>query len=147
MTNEMIVIDTAQSFLGLSREDALRALGETAQQISGDEYGNMKNVISMEACEVFPGTLYLRQDAVALIRLGAEALTRVTAEMLRACFGTTAVRCASPAGKQANLWVYAEQGCAYSAHGETIHFLELFSPCSQQEYEAHIYKKPHNFIR
>ncbi|HKK48483.1 MAG TPA: hypothetical protein VJ932_05270 [Alkalispirochaeta sp.] len=147
MTNEMIVIDTAGSFLGLSREDAVRALGETVQQISGDEYGNMKNVISMEACEVFPGTLYLRNDAVALIRLGTEALATVTMDMLRARFGTTAVRRASRAGKQANLWVYAEQGIAFSARGQTIHFLEVFSPCSQEEYEAQIYKNPGDFIR
>lgn len=143
----MIVIDNGRSLLGLSRADALRALGDTAHEVSGDEYGKMKDVISLEASAVFPGTLYLKNDTVAFIRVGPDALTTITAGMLRTRFGLPAARLASRAGKQAQLWVYAADGLAFSVQGETVHFLELFTPCSQQEYEAQIYKHRGHFIR
>jgi len=95
------LLDNARSFLGLGGAEVLSALGETAQQVSGDEYGKMTDVTSMEAHEVFPGTLYIRNDSVELIRIGPEELTAVTPDTLRAHFGTTAVRLASRAGKTA----------------------------------------------
>jgi len=141
------LIATARTFLGLSLEEAKRVLDNAAQPVPGDEYGRMRNVTSIENPAVFPGTLYLENETVQLVRVGCEVLADITSTDLREHFGDDAVRLRSRAGKRAHLWVYAEQGVACSAEGETVHFLEVFPPCSQGEYEARIYREPHDFIR
>ncbi len=141
------IIDNARSFLGLSLAETQKALGETAQVVRGDEYGQMKDLTSVEAPGVSPGTLYLKDDTVELVRIGPQNLTTVAPETLRAYFDASVVRLASRAGKTASLWVCAERGIAYSSQREAVHFIEVFRPRSQREYEAEIYKKPDHFLR
>lgn len=141
------VITNARVYLGLSLAEVQRNLGESAPPVPEDEYGQMNNLTSIENPEVFPGTLYLRNGSVVLVRLHREAMAAVSPAELRASFGGEAVRLRSRAGKQAHLWVWADQGVACSVRGETVHFLEVFAPCSQSEYEARIYREPPRFIR
>jgi hypothetical protein len=141
------LLSTARSYLGLTLEGAQEALGQGARPVPGDEYGRMQNVISIENREIFPGTLYLENGTVQLVRVGVDDLAGFTATALRRHCGDGAVRLRSRAGKHANLWVYAKQGIAFSTQGETIHFLEVFLPYPQREYEARIYKEHSPFIR
>ncbi|MCA1754521.1 MAG: hypothetical protein LC641_07490, partial [Spirochaeta sp.] len=90
---------------------------------------------------------------VVLVRIGQDALSEYKTEELqrhhdtKTLHGTKTLRLRSPAGKQAHLWVSAEQGIAYSAQNETLHFIEVFRPRTQHEYQAQIYRQPGPFIR
>ena len=53
----------------------------------------------------------------------------------------------SRAGKTAALEVWPEAGMAYSADGDTVHFVELFPPRSLAAYEQEIYQDPGPFVR
>lgn len=147
MTSISSLLSDARSFVGLSLEELRRIIGEGAEAVSGDEYGKMEDLTSIEGQPAFPGTIYLENGTVALVRIGREALREYRTEELQAQHGTNMLRLRSRAGKLANLWVSAEQGIAYSAQGETIHFIEVFRPRTQQEYQAQIYWDPGPFIR
>lgn len=141
------LIDRARAFLNLSLDAVQQTLGDDAYTVSGDEYGNMSNLTSMESPQRFPGTVYVEDDSVVLVRVNRRGLADVSPEAFRTHLGDGAVRLRSCAGKTAHLLVYAERGIAYSAQGETVHFLEAFLPCIQREYERRIYRDPGIFIR
>lgn len=141
------LLDNARAFLGLTREEARRALGGTVHTVEDDEYGQMSNLTTLEAPSGFPGTLYVKDEVVELIRIGYDHLATTPPATLQASLPGPGVRLASRAGKTAHLAVYAEQGIAYSYHGDRIHFLEIFRPCSQRAYQARIYHRPPDFIR
>lgn len=137
----------ARELLGLGLEEARAALGADARPVPGDEYGRMEHVTSIEDQRVFPGTVYIKDDTVELVRVSREGLSECTTVDLRDQFGVDAVPLRSRAGKRATMWVHAEEGIAYSAQGSSIDFLEVFRPCTQREYETRIYRKPDRFIR
>lgn len=141
------LIADARAFLGRNLEEVQRALGPDAEPVPGDEYGRMEDVTSIRDLQVFPGTIYLKDDEVELVRVGSRDLASSTRADLDALLGDDAVRLRSRAGKRANLWVHASQGVAYSAQGEELHFLEVFRPRTQQQYEDEIYREPPAFIR
>lgn len=141
------VLADARAYLGRTLEEVQRALGPHAEPIPGDEYGAMGEVTSIEYDVVFPGTLFLRDDTVELIYLGEDAVAGLSRADLAAELGGEAVRLRSRAGKQAGLFVHAEQGVAYSAQGDSLDFVEVFRPRSQSAYETEIYREPHAFIR
>ncbi|MFW6208799.1 MAG: hypothetical protein ACOC7X_08850 [Spirochaetota bacterium] len=140
-------INDSRKFLGLELEEACRAMGNNAQSVCADAYGSMENLISLENPQSFPGTLYLEQQRVVLVRLSEEGLRGYSKESLSSLLGETPVRLRSPGGKQANLMVNAHEGIACSCLGDLLQFIELFEPCSQKSYENRIYKKPLPFIR
>ena len=137
----------ARAFLGRSLEEVQALLGPGAESVHGDEYGPMTDVTSIANPAVFPGTLYLAGGRVELVRLDGGVLEAVSRYELDAQFGGDAVRLRSRAGKLANLCVHAEQGVAYSAQGQSLDFLEVFRPRTQQAYEEEIYREPLAFIR
>lgn len=141
------MITTARSYIGLSLDELQSLLGDAARAVHGDEYGQMQDLTSIENLTVFPGTLYLWKGAVRLVRLNHTAVVAVSPADLRLELGNEPVRLRSSAGKRAHLWLWAEQGVACSVEDETIHYLEVFEPCSQAEYEARIYREPPHFIR
>lgn len=141
------LIQDARGFLGLGIEEVQRILGSAATPEPGDEYQKMKDVTSIENLQVFPGTIYLKADKVVLVRVSSPALSSFHEADLRAQFGNDAVPLRSRAGKQANLWVFAEQGIALSCRQEELDFFEVFPPSSQAEYKARIYLDSGPFIR
>jgi hypothetical protein len=141
------LITYSRSFLDLSLEEAQLLLGGNAKPVEGDEYGRMRNLTSLEDPQVFQGTLYLENNRVILVHVNSLGLGGYTKEDFQSYFSGTAILLRSRAGKKANLFVYANQGIAFSAQEDRLHFLEVFSPCSQKQYEAHVYKKPAAFIR
>ena len=147
MSSLLSLVSDARSFLGLSLKELRGILGEGAEAVSGDAYGKMEDLTSIEGQPAFAGTIYLENDTVVLVRLGQDALSEYKTEELQTQHGTKTLRLRSPAGKRANLWVSAEQGIAYSAQNETLHFIEVFRPRTQHEYQAQIYRQPGPFIR
>ncbi|MFP4210007.1 MAG: hypothetical protein ACLFR8_02095 [Alkalispirochaeta sp.] len=141
------MITTARSYLALSLDGVQRVLATTARPVPGDEYGQMTDLTSLEISEPFPGTLYLKDGVVALVRLNGGGLTEISPADLSGLYGESAARLRSRAGKTVDLWVRPEEGIACSVQGETIHFLEVFPPCSRDDYEARIYREPPRFIR
>src|SRR6056297_2647142 len=141
------LIDDAQTYLGHDLDEVQRLLGPRAEAVPGDEYGQLDDVTSIEDPAVFPGTVYLVDGVSELVRIGPDDLTGVTRAELDARFGDGAVRLRSRAGKRANLWVHAQQGVAYSAQDDTLDYLEVFRPRSQQRYEAEFYREPPAFRR
>ncbi len=132
------MITTVKSYLGLSLDEVQRFPGKAARPVPGDEYGQMTDLTSLEVSEPFSGTVYFK-DGVGLTEISPADLTGL--------YGESTARLRSRAGKRANLWVWPEEGMACSVQGDTIHFLEVFPPCSRDEYEARIYRKPPRFVR
>lgn len=141
------LISDARQFPGLSLREVQRILGPDTELRPGEEYGNLTGVTSAENHRVFRGTIYLRKNRVELVYIPSWALTSFREEDLRAQLGTASARLRSRAGKTAELLVFAEQGVACSAGTDGLHFLEVFPPRTQREYEAHIYRDPGPFIR
>lgn len=141
------LVDDARAYLGHDLDEVQRLLGPDAEVVPGDEYGQLQDVTSVEDPAVFAGTIYLVDDVAELVRIGPDDLTGVRRSDLDARFGDGAVRLPSRAGKRANLWVHAEQGVAYSAQDDTLDYLEVFRPRSQQRYEAGFYRRPPAFRR
>ncbi len=141
------LIETARSFLGLALTDARNALGGAAHVVPGDEYGRLLNVTSLESEDVFPGTLYVEDDKVRLVRIKGSGLRGVTRAALRSQMRGDAIGLRSRAGKLAQLLVYASDGIAFSTQDEDVHFLEAFAPCTHGEYETWYYQPPPVFIR
>jgi hypothetical protein len=141
------LIERARGFLGMTLKDARDFLGRDAQVVPGDEYGWLQDLTSLGSEDVFPGTLYLEAHEVRLVRINRSGLQGITRTALCSQMKGSPVQLRSPAGKLANLLVYADQGIAFSCRGEDLHFLEAFSPCSQREYETRYYRAPPAFIR
>jgi hypothetical protein len=147
MNTVSTMITNARSYLELSLDGVQRVLATTARPVPGDEYGQMTDLTSMEVSEPFPGTLYLKDGVVALVRVNGAGLTETSPAELTGLYGESTARLRSRAGKTANLWVWPDEGIACSVQGETIHFLEVYPPCSRDDYEARIYREPPRFIR
>ncbi len=141
------LIDSARAFLGLTLKEARNALGKDVQQVAGDQYGQMQDVISLESTKVFPGVLYVKDGEVRLVRVDNHGLQGVTRTALCSKMGDDFVRLPSRAGKRAGLLLYASQGVAFSCQGEELDFLEVFGPCTQREYEDRYYRRPAAFLR
>lgn len=140
------LIARARGFLGRTLKDAEDILGGDAQITPGDEYGGLRDLTSLES-DAFPGVLYVEADEVRLVRINRDALPGVTKTALCSRMAGDPVRLRSPAGKSAHLLVYASQGVAFSSKREDLHFLEVFSPCTQREYEVRYYRPPGIFLR
>jgi hypothetical protein len=141
------LIDSARAFLGQSLEDARNLLGGDVEQVVGDQYGRMRDVISLESTKAFPGTLYVKGGEVRLVRVDHTGLRGLRRSALCSKMGDDFVRLPSRAGKQATILLYAREGIAFSCQGERLHFLEVFEPCTQKEYEDRYYRPPPAFIR
>ncbi|MFP4431870.1 MAG: hypothetical protein ACLFPV_11520 [Spirochaetaceae bacterium] len=141
------LIDSARAFLGLALEDARNALGGGVEQVAGDHYGRMRDVVSLESTNAFPGTLYVKAGEVRLVRVDHNGLRDLGRSALCSKLGGDFVRLPSRAGKQAEVLLYANKGIAFSCRGESLHFLEVFGPCTQKEYEDRYYRPPGAFIR
>lgn len=136
-----------RDFLGLGLEQVLRTADGPQPPVEGDEYGRMKGLTSVDLQQPVSATLYLRNGVVELVRIGPAGCVTISPDALRARFQGTPLQLRSPAGKLGHIWVYAEEGIAFSGHRETVHFIELFRPCTGEAYKTHIYREPHPFIR
>lgn len=141
------LVDDARAFLGLGVDEVQGMLGPAARAAHGDEYQGLRDLTSFENKDAFPGTIYLQNHAVELIRLGRSSLASFDRAELRSHFGDDTNRLRSRAGKRANLLVFASQGIACSLSGEQLDYLEVFRPCTFKQYRAHIYLDPGRFIR
>ncbi len=141
------LIDSARAFLGLTLEDARNVLGGDVQEVAGDQYGRMQDVISLESTDAFPFVLYVEDDEVRLVRVDHNGLHGVTRSALCSKMGDDFVRLPSRAGKRAGLLLYASQGIAFSSEGDELDFLEVFVPCTRREYEHRYYRSPPPFVR
>ncbi|MFP4148775.1 MAG: hypothetical protein ACLFUG_04215 [Nitriliruptoraceae bacterium] len=141
------LIARARTFLGRGLEEVQALLGPGAEPIPGDEYGRLTDLTSIEDPTVFPGTLYLADGVVDLVRVGPDDLVSVSRSDLESQLGGDAVGLASRAGKRATLWVHAPEGVAYSEEDGVLHYLEVFRPRPQERYEAELYREPGPFLR
>ena len=137
----------ARALIGLEKDAARQRLGGGLSEDPDDGYEAMQGVASLENGDVFPGTLYLKDDRVEMVYLGPGGLHGVTAADLESELPGEATLLRSRAGKTANMHVRAEEGVAYSAEGDEVHFVEVFRPRSLQDYESEIYNDPGPFIR
>jgi len=141
------MISRARSYLGLSPGTVQQLPGTTAAPVGDDEYGQMTDLTSLEVSEPFSGTLYFQDGVVTLVLVSERRLARTSPADLSGLYGEGAARLRSRAGKRAHLWVWADQGIACSVQDETVHFLEVFPPCSLDEYKTRIYREPPRFTR
>jgi hypothetical protein len=99
------LIESARAFLGLTLKEARNALGKDGQQVAGDQYGRMQDIISLEATKVFPGVLYVEDGQVRLVQVDHQGLQGVTRTALCSKMGDDFVRLPSRAGKRAGLFL------------------------------------------
>ena len=53
----------------------------------------------------------------------------------------------SRAGKTSNQEIFSAQGITASIARDEVDFIEIYPPCSLQDYLDKIYREPHKFIR
>ncbi len=129
------LIETAKAFLGRGEDDVRRALGKNISSSSDDEYESLDGLTSLENPAVFPGTLYLLDGAVELVYLGEDAVSGITPAKIEDEVKGRPARLRSRAGKKASTYVHADDGVAYSAEGDEVHYIEVFRPRTRKEYE------------
>lgn len=137
----------ARTLLSLSESEIRQRLGPDAYEDPESEYEGLEDVLELRNEAVFPGSIYLRDGAVELIYAPRAALEGVAKEELEAELTGEPERLRSRAGKKANLLVRADQGVAYSADRDRVHFVEVFPPCTLEDYRERIYIDPGAFIR
>lgn len=98
-----------------------------------------------------PGGQYFhfKEDKLLLIYIsGEEAVKSVWNEFKNATSSASPEKkVRSRAGKTSNQLIYASQGVTASTDKNEVHFIEIYPPCSVEDYLKHIYEEPQRFIR
>ena len=111
-------------------------------------YEGLENVTELYNPAAFPGRVFVRDGRVQMIYLPRDGgLDDLTPADLESQLDSSYVELRSRAGKRFRHRVHPDLGVAYSASGDAIAFVEIFSPRSIQAYQAEIYREPPPFKR
>jgi hypothetical protein len=93
-----------------------------------------------------PGRFYYRGQQFIILAVPETPFTR--SELVEQ-YGEAEENLASRAGKLYRQYVYAKQGFAFSSSHKTddVLLLEIFHPCTLEEYERNFYIPAGNFIK
>ena len=131
----------------LSREQIMQRLRASPEHVDpGVTYQSLEGVDRLHA-PAHPAHFYFRGDELLMIYVPEGALDGVTPEQLEARLDGEGERLRSRAGRDAALWVHAEQGVAYVAEDGAVISLEVFPPTGFERYRDEIWWEPPEFIR
>lgn len=137
--------------IGMGRQDFIRRFRIRPEHVRASHgYQRMKDLEEVHSpghAELGYAHFYFQGGRLSLIHLPKPAVQLTTTSHVEEFRGNSTSEAAvlrSRAGKDSLLYVYAEQGIAFSK-GKRIDFIELFSPTTQQQYEQAIYVEPGPF--
>lgn len=136
-------IATVRGYLGMPVGEAVKALAGQVEE--GRSYGQLDGLRAIRS-EAHGGiTLFADTSGVIFAYLGA---LDVDPAKLRKHLGKPDESLRSRAGKTFQHHVYGERGLAFSTRrgGDSLRIVEVFSPCSPDDYRATLYEDPGRFI-
>lgn len=144
-SNQKHTLDTWINWRTLTKEAVAAKLAAKPEQIeTGLKYEKLDSLTKIYCPDKYPAHFYFKGDRQVMQYIGDEtALRPFHASTLMKRFGEP-IELDSRAGKYPH-YVHPEQGIAYSADGEQIILLEIFPPCSLEDYLANIYEQPAPF--
>ncbi|MBL8539410.1 MAG: hypothetical protein JNK68_03465 [Betaproteobacteria bacterium] len=111
-------------------------------------YGRLGPLTELHDAKIHPARFYFDGETPVLIYVDdAAALARCDAAELLERLGKPAAELRSRAGKTFTHYVYPAAGIAFSAHRQEIAYVEVFPPCSLQDYLDRIYVDPGVFTK
>jgi hypothetical protein len=111
-------------------------------------YGKLGRLTELHNAKTHPARFYFQGATQVLVYVDdPAALAGCDAADLLQRLGKPAAELRSRAGKVFTHYVYPEAGIAFSAHQNTIAYVEIFAPCSLQDYRARIYVDPGAFTK
>ena len=131
----------------MSENDVRDKLGDNVHEEPESDYQGLDEVLELRNKAKFPGRIFLSDGQVRLVYLSDEALEDVSVKDFDKVTDGAATELRSRAGKMSTLYLFAEDGVAYSTDGSVIDFAEFFPPCSADVYTEQIYDDPGPFRR
>ena len=131
----------------MSEDDVRDKLGDNVHEEPESDYQGLDEVLELRNNAKFPGRIFLSDGQVRLVYLSDEALEDVSVKDFDKVTDGAATELRSRAGKMSTLYLFAEDGVAYSTDGSVIDFAEFFPPCSADVYTEQIYDAPGPFRR
>ena len=111
-------------------------------------YGKLRPLTELHDARKHPARFYFDGETPVLVYADdPAALARCDAADLVERLGKPAAELRSRAGKTFTHYVYPAVGIAYSAHRQDIAYVEVFAPCSLQDYLDRIYVDPGAFTK
>lgn len=121
--------------------------GDDVHEEPESDYQGLDEVLELRNKDKFPGRVFLRHGDVRLVYLSDGALEDVSVKDFEQITNGEAIELRSRAGKMSTLYLFAEDGVAYSTDGSVLDFAEFFPPCSVADYTEQIYDDPGPFRR
>ncbi len=132
---------------GLTLAQVLERLGLAESQIDNDAgYSQLTGLSKLYKPDLHPGRFYFQEGHLVLLYISGPALQALTSQMLEQRLGV-GITLRSRSGKLSRQYVYPEQGVAFSADKEKVHFLEIFPPMTLEDYKERYYQEPPAFVR
>jgi hypothetical protein len=129
-------------------EDFLAERKINMSQVDEDvRYEKITDVICVEVSEF--EFFFFKDGALQIIYISNEELTQRLWNEFKLSFNEEAPekKVRSRAGKTSNQLIFATQGFTASVKGNDADFIEIYSPCSVQDYLDNVYREPGAFIR
>lgn len=133
--------------LGVRLEEFVSRYGLTQQVKAGVSYGQLAEltVVRSEAAGGRPVQFYFRDGKLFLVYIERPG-TGMDRDALKAGRSGALTRLPSPVNKQSGLYVYPEEGIAFSSSVDETDYVEVFTPTTIEGYRATLYKEPGKFV-
>lgn len=140
-------IDDLRAWLGLDLAATRQALGPSSSVVEGSGYQQTTDLTMVwNKVERVGWVAYLSEGRVVLLH-AQPVPARDVHTAIHEALGEPELTLASRAAKQAVQWVWPEQGVALSRQGDRTDFVDVFTPCSADDYRARWYRAPDEFTR
>jgi len=92
-------------------------------------------------------SFFFKDGKLKVIYISNEALVNNVWNQFKLTNTTPEETVRSRAGKASNQLIFATQGLTISVTKDEVHFVEIYHPCTVEEYVENIYREPAKFIR
>lgn len=143
-------LPTWKSYLSMNETEIRQRFPMEEAHIQRDGfYGNQKGLTVLYDPDTYPGIFFLKNGQCLLFyaSMDWETTDGLTYSNFIRLLGEPAADLPSRAGKLSSVYVFPEQGVAFSANGESVEFVEIFAPATLKDYQDRFYRKPGPFIR
>lgn len=152
--NEQHPIAAWMQLRNLSQASLMEQLKIPEENVVEAGYEGFANVTRMNNFEHHPGYFFFRDGVLVMQYIGIfppELEAYFTPDKLRQELGEPELELRSRAGKHHRIFVYPQQGVAFSASllsdEDEVDFVEIFQPTTAEHYCQIIYKEPPKFKR
>lgn len=136
----------------LSQAELVEYLEIPNENVVENAYEGLTNVVRLNNSARHPGYFYFRDDVLVMLYVEAFPTSMhsdFTSDRLRQELGEPELELRSRAGKHNRIFVYPQQGIAFSADLSSggVDFIEVFQPMTADSYRQTIYREPPKFKR